>query len=65
MSDTLFEVDDYEPIKVKHIRCAACAGYGQTLRGETCPRCDGAGRLGTSFWRGKEWLHDVRSAVAA
>lgn len=62
--DALFEADEFEPVKVKVIRCAACIGGGKTLMSDTCPRCDGIGRLGSSFWRGKEWLHDILAVAA-
>lgn len=52
MPDALFEIDDFAPLAVKSMRCAACIGSGQTMRRETCPRCGGIGRLGSSIWRG-------------
>lgn len=49
MSDALFDVDDFAPVTVKSMRCAACVGDG-------CARCEWGGRLGSSIWRGGSLL---------
>lgn len=54
--EALFEVDDFEPLTVKRMMCAACLGSG-------CTRCSEIGRLGSSIWRGAQLL--MRIEVSA
>lgn len=54
-AETLFDPDDYAPITVKRIGCAACIGQG-------CVRCYGVGRLGVSIWRGGTLLSMITVA---
>lgn len=53
MPEALFDLDDYEPVTLKQMRCAACIGRG-------CARCYGVGRLGSSIWRGATCLLRIR-----
>lgn len=57
MLDALFDVDDYEPVRVKAMSCSACIGSG-------CARCDWVGRLGSSIWRGGSLLARIVSTSA-
>lgn len=54
MPDVLFDLDDYAPLTVKAMRCAACVGIG-------CARCDSIGRLGSSIWQGSACLARITS----
>ncbi len=59
VAGVMFDLDDFEPLSVKVIECAACIGRGLTLMGEVCTRCEGDGRLGSAFWRGGRLLGHV------
>jgi len=62
VAEALFEVDDYAPLTVKIMGCAACSHSGRTLLGEPCPRCRGDARIGSSIWRGGSCLARITSA---
>lgn len=55
MPDALFDLDDYQPLTVKTMRCASCIGQG-------CARCGHVGRIGSSIWRGDTCLARITSA---
>ena len=58
MSAALFDMDDYAPIVVKTMTCAACIGRG-------CARCGDEGRLGSSIWQGSSCLARITCDVEA
>lgn len=63
VGDALFEVDDYAPLTVKIMGCAACSHSGRALHsGGPCSRCHGDARIGSSIWRGGSCLARITSA---